>query len=240
MRFTVRANSFLKDFLLFSRIGFLFKPFSGFFFFLSRFGLLTHWVHQHKNTRFADFYRPVRVYADRLKLYGYVMDQDALAHTPIDYLEFGVAGGGSFRWWLEHNLHTDSRFAGFDTFEGLPEDWHFFKKGAMQYNLPEVEDPRACFLKGLFQETLKPFLEKYERGNRKMVVHMDADLYSSTLYALTMLAPYFKPGDVIFFDEFNVPAHEFAAWHDFTRSYYIPYELLGGVNNFYQTAFRLK
>ncbi len=54
---------------------------------------------------------------------------------------------------------------------------------------------------------------------------MDADLYSSTLFALTSMAPFLREGDIIPFDEFNIPNHEFAAWSDFVRSYYIQYEV---------------
>jgi hypothetical protein len=43
----------------------------------------------------------------------------------------------------------------------------------------------------------------------------------------------------IIFDEFNVPMHEFYAWELFTQSYYIKYEVLAGINNFYQTAFKI-
>ena len=68
---------------------------------------------------------------------------------------------------------------------------------------------------------------------------MDADLYSATLYALTSLAPYLKPGDIIFFDEFVVPTHEFKAFLDFTQSYYIKLELIAAANNYYFTAFKV-
>jgi hypothetical protein len=68
---------------------------------------------------------------------------------------------------------------------------------------------------------------------------MDADLYSSTLFALTMMAPFLRNGDIVLFDEFNIPNHEFAAWSDFVRSYYIRYEVIGAVNNFYQIAIKI-
>jgi O-methyltransferase len=126
----------------------------------------------------------------------------------------------------------------------LPEDWHFFKKGAFSYGIPFMEDSRGTFIKGLFQNTVYKFLQNWGRETDHHVftriLHLDADLYSSTLFALTSLAPYLREGDILFFDEFNIPNHEFAAWNDFVRSYYIQYEVLGAVNNFYQVAIRVK
>jgi hypothetical protein len=66
---------------------------------------------------------------------------------------------------------------------------------------------------------------------------MDADLYSSTLFTLTTLAPYLKKGDIIFFDEFCVPTHEFLAVKNFTESYYINLKPIAASNNFLFTAF---
>ena len=68
---------------------------------------------------------------------------------------------------------------------------------------------------------------------------MDADLFSSTLFVLTSLANYLKEGDIVMFDEFNVPNHEFMAFKYFTESYYIKFELIGAVNNYYQVAFKV-
>lgn len=69
---------------------------------------------------------------------------------------------------------------------------------------------------------------------------MDADLFSSTLYVLTSLAPFLKSGDIIIFDEFNVPNHEFLAFEAFINSYYFEYEVLGAVNNYYNLAVKIK
>jgi uncharacterized membrane protein len=69
---------------------------------------------------------------------------------------------------------------------------------------------------------------------------LDADIFSATLYVLTTLAPYLQPNDILFFDEFNVPSHEYLAFKMFTQSYYVQTEVLGAVNNFYQVAFKIK
>jgi len=244
MSFVRKANSFIKDLLLVSRVGVLLAPLRFFFRFLYNFSMLSSWVNKMSGrTAHSDFYTPFRNYSNRVKLHEYVISSHSLAEKPIHYLEFGVAGGTSFAWWVKANRHPGSRFFGFDTFEGLPEDWHFFKKGAFSFDIPFLEDERGTFIKGLFQDTLYNFLDNYRRSldtpDATRVLHMDADLYSSTLFALTMMAPFLRNGDIVFFDEFNIPNHEFAAWSDFIKSYYIRYEVIGSVNNFYQTAIRI-
>ncbi len=104
--------------------------------------------------------------------------------------------------------------------------------------LPEIVGDRHQFHTGLFQQSLLPFLVSFENNKRK-IIHMDADLYTATLYVLTLLTPYLKKGDILFFDEFNVPMHEFKAFDEWTKSFYINYEVLGGVNNYYQVAIKI-
>jgi hypothetical protein len=156
-------------------------------------------------------------------------------------LEFGVGWGESFKWWLQKNNHAESTFYGFDTFDGLPEDWGPFKKGAFSSNkaLPDIgNDNRAQFLKGLFQQTLPGFVKEFNNNKRNVTV-IDADLFSATLYTLTTLAPYLKKGDIIFVDEFVVPTHEFKAYQDFIQSYYCNLQLIAAANNYYFVAFKV-
>jgi hypothetical protein len=175
-------------------------------------------------------------------LYENVIKQQDLENEAISYLEFGVANGTSFLWWLTRLPNQDNKFYGFDTFEGLPEDWgHFYVKGEMSANIPTVNDVRAKFFKGLFQDTLLGFLKNgCLEENKRKIIHLDADLFSATLFVLTTLYPYLNAGDIIFFDEFNVPKHEFLAFKMFTESFYLKYETLGAVNNFYQVALIVK
>src|SRR5262249_42753475 len=51
------------------------------------------------------------------------MYEDIAPTGPIDYLEFGVGEGEIFHYWARSNRHDESRFFGFDTFTGLPENW---------------------------------------------------------------------------------------------------------------------
>jgi O-methyltransferase len=140
---------------------------------------------------------------------------------PVDYIEFGVAGGTSLRAWSRINVHPESRFFGFDTFTGLPEDWgRSFPKGSFgqEGRLPTFDDPRVELVPGLFQTTVPAFLARFEpRG--ALVVHQDSDLYSSTMYCLTRLDSICRAGTVVIFDEFCGPLDEFRAYQDYLRSY---------------------
>jgi O-methyltransferase len=54
------------------------------------------------------------------------------------------------------------------------------------------------------------------------------------------MGPYLKKGDILMFDEFNVPMHEFKALSEFINSFYVIVTLIGAVNNYYQVAFRIE
>lgn len=201
---------------------------------------LSEWISSIKGeSTLDDFYTAKRNYNKRYKLYQHIIDHFQLKDKAIDYLEFGVCGGYSFQWWKDHCTNGKSRFYGFDTFEGLPEDWGTFKKGDMAAGIPTIDDPRVEFIKGLFQKSVPEFIKQNKIRNQEQIIkilHLDADLFSSTLFALTTLAPFIRKGDILVFDEFNVPNHEFSAFKAFCDSYYIKTKLIGAVNNYYQIA----
>jgi len=92
------------------------------------------------------------------QLHEYVLNR--FIEEPIDYLEFGVWWGGTIGWWL-NKLGQDSNLYGFDSFEGLPEDWNLEnKKGQfdLQGKLPQLAAPNLRFIKGWFEATVESFL----------------------------------------------------------------------------------
>ncbi len=169
-------------------------------------------------------------YYNRLKLYDSVADIENLVNTEIVYLEFGVFRGESIFHWLNINKNNKSFFFGFDTFVGLPEDWGRDKKGCYTNNgeLPFTEDTRCGFKKGLFSETLPGFDLTPYKGLKK-IIHLDADLYSSTLFVLVELRNDINKGDIIILDDYFSPTkmdHEFKALDDFIKSYPLNFETI--------------
>lgn len=114
-------------------------------------------------------------------------------------LEFGVRFGESTRWIAQadptRTLH------GFDSFQGLPEDWHIQKKGVYSTHgsLPELPKNVELHI-GWFDDTLPGFIERHEGPVRFM--NIDCDLYSATRSVLDKLAERIVPGTVIVFDEY--------------------------------------
>jgi phosphoheptose isomerase len=139
--------------------------------------------------------------------------------------------------WRGDWAHDKLFVYGFDTFEGLPEDFSpVAPKGAFrQDELPEVA--RNVVLEvGLFQDTLGPFLMRHY--DAAAYVHIDADLYSSTQYILLTLGTHgrIREGTVIQFDDFfyfEPPAKtdwytdEFRAFLEFAEMFGVEYEWIG-------------
>jgi O-methyltransferase len=152
----------------------------------------------------------------RTDLVHYIV-REVLSERPIDYLEFGVYRGASISVWMNANKSPDSRFFGFDSFTGLPEDWiPGFEKGTFDLGgqAPEISDARLRLLVGDFRETLPPFLEAFT-SDRNLIIHIDCDLYSSAMYCLASTSRIVRNGSIIIFDEFSVPLHEFRAFLDY-------------------------
>ncbi len=186
----------------------------------------------------------VKFFAKRLRGDGYNLSRDEmfeyvalnfLKDVPIDYVEFGVFRGDSIKKWASLNSRPESRFFGFDTFEGLPEDWGPTPKGDLSADgkTPDIADTRVKFVRGLFQETLKTFLRSFDRRNR-LAVHFDADIYSATLFALFQIDPFLQPGDILMFDEFSDFNHEFIAFHQYVRATYRTWRFICCRDDLYQ------
>ena len=102
---------------------------------------------------------------------------------------------------------------GFDSFQGLPEDWDIGSgrkapKEAfdMRGGLPNVMS-NVKLVKGFYNDTLAPWLATHAGSVR--LLHLDCDLYSSSVTVLETLEPRIVPGSIIVFDELiNYPEFE--------------------------------
>lgn len=174
----------------------------------------------------------------RFELYEYIQTQ-YLQKDSVDYLEFGVFEGATIDFWRKLNQNPKSRFYGFDTFTGLPEDWKNIighrpsSTWDCQGNLPKIDDKRVQFYKGLFQNTIDQFIQDYHPQDN-IIIHNDSDLYSSSLYLLTRLHDIIKKNTIIIFDEFNNVMDEFRALEDYCAAYYRKYTVIASTNDFYQ------
>lgn len=119
-------------------------------------------------------------------------------------IELGVYNGVTIGCLA--TARPDLEFHGFDSFEGLPEDWDMGQKQVKgeafdrKGELPDVPDNVKLY-KGWFSETLPHFLT--EALSPISFLHVDCDIYSSTDYSLNLLNDRIVPGTLIRFDELS-------------------------------------
>jgi hypothetical protein len=200
-----------------------------------RLTLLRYWVKK---------YQPHPSFENREDLYEYIA-RIVGQNTPISYLEFGVFEGASLLNWIKLNSNEESDFTGFDSFEGLPENWrtlsNLLKCGTFSTGgkTPEIRDARVNFIKGWFQDTLPSFLDNFS-SNKQIIIHLDADLYSSTMYVLCKMDNNIRPGTIIIFDDFSFMLHGYRALDDYTGAFRRWYKVLGMAGYYNQVAIKVQ
>ena len=122
------------------------------------------------------------------------------------FLEFGVFDGESSN--LFSKKIGNRKIYGFDSFEGLKDDWvgHHLPSGTFNLHgkIPKLEK-NVVPVKGWVQDTLPIFL-KENKVIKINFLHMDLDTYESTKFVLSELKPYLKANSMILFDQlYNYP-----------------------------------
>jgi hypothetical protein len=158
-------------------------------------------------------------------------------------LDLGVWLGWSTRLISDA---SDRMVYGFDTFEGLVEDWQIddqivIKQGtfslaeplaerfmrdtgvSLNEGLPAALGRRVQFVRGSTYETLAPFLAERAAAPIRFF-HMDLDTYESCLHALETCKDRFVEGSVLVFDEFLVTNGEMRAFFEFQSKYELEYQ----------------
>jgi Methyltransferase domain len=153
-------------------------------------------------------------------------------------LDLGVWIGWSTRLISDA---CDRTVYGFDTFEGLVEDWQVddqtvVKRGAFSLSdpfaqrfirdtgvslhdgLPAALGRKVQFIRGSTYETLAPFLADRPAAPIRLF-HMDLDTYESCLHALETCKDHFIEGSILVFDEYLVTNGEMRAFYEFQSQY---------------------
>jgi hypothetical protein len=153
-------------------------------------------------------------------------------------LDLGVWIGWSTRLISDA---CDRTVYGFDTFEGLVEDWQVddqtvIKRGAFSLSdpfaqrfirdtgvslhdgLPAALGRKVQFIRGSTYKTLAPFLADRPAAPIRLF-HMDLDTYESCLHALETCKDHFIEGSILVFDEYLVTNGEMRAFYEFQSQY---------------------
>ena len=121
-----------------------------------------------------------------------------LSNKDKPFYEFGVWRGEAFKYLIK----TFKKGYGFDTFEGIPEDWHNEKAGSYtsQGVIPKIKGGE--FIAGKFEDTLPKFFS--EAKPMASIINFNAYLYSSTIYALNWASPVIDQHIIPIFDEYLI------------------------------------
>ena len=161
------------------------------------------------------------LYFNRWALFDHMLE---VSDQKRPFYEFGVWRGVSFRYLL----NTLKKGYGFDTFEGLPEDWDDLETGTYSSDgtVPQLDG--AEFIAGKFEDTLPGFFA--EERPMASIINFDADLYSSTICALNYAKPVIDKHTILIFDEFimnkNWEQDEYKALEEFCSNNDYTYEVL--------------
>ena len=191
--------------------------------------------------------------------------EQSFPHVKIDglWMEFGVYRGKTISVIAEY---TKNIVYGFDSFEGLHEDWDadnpkgsytlhgIIPAEAIDGRLEGATGGRATrpwaanikLIKGYFEHSLPPFLEEHTAP--AAFLHIDSDLYSSAKTILTELKDRIIPGTVICFDDWcgypdcSDKNHEIKAFAEFLLDTQYGYQTLAYQTDsrYSQAAFLIK
>ena len=165
-------------------------------------------------------------------------------------LEFGTATGrtlNQFAHWLPNKT-----IYGFDGWQGLPEKFNDLPAGHFAQKLPDVL-PNCQLVQGWFgarpiqDESSIPELTAQTFANEHKepiaLLHLDADLYSSTKTVVDVFASQIVPGTVILFNEYWNHAtwkkHEFKAWQEHVAKHNVKYEYIGYASDHQEVAVKI-
>lgn len=141
-------------------------------------------------------------FQSKSKLYQYIRSEVLIATSSERiHAEFGVFKGQSINYFAE--CKNNIQWYGFDSFEGLPENWSGSGKTKEHFStlgkLPKVRQ-NVTLIAGLFEITLPQWVSAQNKPFA--FLHLDADLYSSTKQVLDIASSYIDENTLFLFDEY--------------------------------------
>tara|TARA_R110000822_G_scaffold307112_2_gene433837 strand:+ start:2932 stop:3567 length:636 start_codon:yes stop_codon:yes gene_type:complete len=160
--------------------------------------------------------------------YGWWIESCNQINTKGLCLEFGVFEGESINFLS--NLVKDRTWYGFDSFEGLQENWSGGYHGKSWFNkkgeIPKVNN-NVKIIKGCFKNTLPNFFKSTKE--KISFMHIDCDTYESTKDVFNNINyDLFQNNSLILFDEYmsywGWKENVFKAWQEYVKENNIKYE----------------
>jgi tetratricopeptide (TPR) repeat protein len=167
------------------------------------------------------------LFFDKFYFFDAVVEKSIISKP---FYEFGVWRASSFKYLIK----AFKKGYGFDTFSGLPEDWHSENGSVAQKagtytsdgNVPKIKGGK--FIVGKFEDTLPVFFS--ESRPIASVINFDADLYSSTICALNFSKSVMDKDTILIFDELIIneswEQDEFKALNEFCSINHYSYEVI--------------
>jgi hypothetical protein len=176
---------------------------------------------QYVDAKMAD----ALMFKTRVRLWDYALSKISVTGTCA---EFGVWKGESINYFAKRL----SRIYGFDSFEGLREDWKGWDRPAGSFDLrgrlPQVVE-NVRLIKGWFNDTVPNFLVRCPEPFA--FVHIDCDTFEATEVVLSLIGSHLTAGTVLVFDEYfgyrGWQCGEFKAWNNYVYRTNTEYEYLG-------------
>ena len=171
------------------------------------------------------------IFDRREDLWDFCIERKKGISRGLIFLEFGVFNGTSINYFSKKC--PTAELYGFDSFEGLEEDWHGYRLLKNQFNrsgvMPKCE-ANVELIKGWFVDSVPIFCERF-KDQQIDILHLDCDTYTPTAFVLKSLERNIKSGTIIIFDEFfgytNYQSHEMKAWLEFVARSNINFAYIG-------------
>ncbi len=159
-------------------------------------------------------------------------------------LEFGVWQGTSINYMA--NARPDTQFHGFDSFDGIPEDWI---RGNPRGTFKVLDRSKLRFAKnvmihdGMFTDTIPAFVQSTDLSKLELI-HIDCDLGKSCDVVLTGLTDSIRETrPLILFDEFygylGFEDHEFLSFLNFINATGMDFKVIGRNINQWQAMIQM-